>query len=294
MSSDRHRGVNRPPRPGRDAGSCFHFSDSGWTSHVFVYPGARVPSVRKIDYPAARSTVTDFQYVGDELDLFAEARNWKAYFASLIQPRIAGRVLEVGAGIGATTRALHSGSAVSWTCLEPDPLLASRIPTVVAGGSIDTIVGTTRTLGGSRQFDTILYIDVLEHIGDDRAELSMAARHLAPGGTIIVLSPAFQSLYSEFDKAIGHVRRYTKETLAAAFPESLCERDIFYADSVGALLSFANRVFLHSSLPTSRQIRTWDKWIIPASRIVDPLIGRRFGRSIVAVYALRTVRTNSR
>ncbi|HEX7670077.1 MAG TPA: hypothetical protein VF395_10860, partial [Polyangiaceae bacterium] len=68
-----------------------------------------------------------FAYVGTELDVFALAENWKRYYGSFLAPFLSGDVLEVGAGLGATTRALCDGSARRWTCLEPDPELARRI-----------------------------------------------------------------------------------------------------------------------------------------------------------------------
>lgn len=232
--------------------------------------------------------MTDFQYVGEELDLFSDALNWKAYFADLLQPYIRGRVLEVGAGLGATTAALWNSSVESWLCLEPDPALAAQLERRFAGASYtpQLIIGTVDDLKGTDRFDCILYIDVLEHIRDDRDELRRSCRHLKPGGNIVVLSPAFQSLYSPFDKALGHERRYTAKSLAAVFPDGLERRKVFYADSAGALLSFANRLLLRQELPNRKQIRVWDRGVIPISRrFLDPIARRWFGRSVIAVYS---------
>ena len=68
-----------------------------------------------------------FEYPGSELDVFAGAARWKRYFAAHLRPFIRGRVLEVGAGIGAVTRTLCTGSEEAWTCLEPDARLAARL-----------------------------------------------------------------------------------------------------------------------------------------------------------------------
>jgi hypothetical protein len=125
---------------------------------------------------------------------------------------------------------------------------------------------------------------VLEHIPGDEAEMREAARHLAPGGHLVVLSPAFQGLYSRFDEALGHERRYTKRSLARVIPRHLERVALFYLDSLGMLLSLGNRVMLRQATPSVKQILFWDRRVIPVSRILDPLVGRRFGRSIVAVY----------
>ena len=68
-----------------------------------------------------------FKYIGTELDLFAMAINWKAYIRHEIGRYVKGHVLEVGAGVGETTKALIGVKNESWTCLEPDRELAKRI-----------------------------------------------------------------------------------------------------------------------------------------------------------------------
>ena len=67
-------------------------------------------------------------YQGAELESFAHAQRWKRYVRSALHPYLEGDVLEPGAGIGETTRALRPGSrAASWTCLEPDPDMAAAV-----------------------------------------------------------------------------------------------------------------------------------------------------------------------
>ena len=232
-----------------------------------------------------------YSYVGQELDLFARAANWKAYFGATLAPFIRGDVLEVGAGIGQTTRHLCDGRQRSWTCLEPDPALAHRLmrdESVRALRPTPSVrVGTTGSLGADPRYDAILYIDVLEHIEHDREELERAAALLAPNGALIVLSPAFPFLFSDFDRSVGHFRRYTARSLAAVMPARLRRVRLHYLDSVGFLASLANRALLRQSMPTAAQIGLWDGWMVPVSRLVDPLFSRLFGRSVIAVYERR-------
>ena len=223
-------------------------------------------------------------YVGTELELFATATNWKAYYSRSIAPWVRGDVLEVGAGIGTNTRELFTPAVKSWLCLEPDASLAAQARERVSSlRDCEVVVGTTETtpLG---TYDSVLYIDVLEHIEHDRDELERAAKLLRDDGFLVVLCPAHQELYSELDRAVGHFRRYDAETLTACGPASLALEKAFYLDSVGMLASLANRAVLKSGQPSAGQIKVWDRVMIPLSRLLDPCIGYKLGKSVVAVW----------
>jgi len=228
------------------------------------------------------------RYQGGELELFRGATTWKSYFAGLLRPYVGRRVLEVGAGIGGTTRVLCSGREAEWLCLEPDAELVSVLERSRSAGQLPAVcrikTGTVADLDRAECYDTILYIDVLEHIETDAAEIAGAAELLRPGGYLAVLSPAFPWLFTEFDAAIGHHRRYTRATLSALAPPSLVRRRCCYLDSVGLLASLANRLLLRASMPTKAQIRLWDRSFVPLSMWVDRLLGHSVGRSILAVW----------
>jgi SAM-dependent methyltransferase len=228
--------------------------------------------------------MTEIPYVGTELEVFAYATNWKAYVRDQIRRYLTGKVLEPGAGIGAATQLLYDGTQEKWVCLEPDRENARRIPlgALTRPERCDIRIGTIRDLDHCERFDCIVYMDVLEHIEDDRGELALAADILEPHGHLVVLSPALPALYNKFDAAIGHCRRYTKRSLRAIVPKQLQEERCIYLDGLGALLSLGNRLFLQSAAP--KHILFWDRCIIPVSRLADRLIGYSVGRSILAVW----------
>jgi SAM-dependent methyltransferase len=232
--------------------------------------------------------MNSYDYVGGELELFADALRWKRYFKTVISPYLQGDVLEVGAGIGGTTSVLCDDPSLRWTCLEPDANLARQIVPKLAGipAKVEVAVGTLADLPAHRTFDCILYIDVLEHIEDHRGELARAALRLRPGGTIVVLAPAHQSLYSEFDAALDHFRRYNRTSLRAITPDALRSERLIYLDGVGVLLSMVNRLMLRQSIPKPSQIRFWDRVCIPISQVLDRLTGYNLGKSIVGVWRL--------
>jgi SAM-dependent methyltransferase len=221
---------------------------------------------------------------GSELEIFEKAVHWKRYFASHMARYIRGEVLEAGAGIGANLKTFAHLRFRYWTCLEPDREHAARLRASLPDDArYEAIAGTLGDLQG-RRFDTILYIDVLEHIEDDRAELRLAAAHLSPGGALIVLAPAHPWLFTPFDAAIRHFRRYTKHTLAIATPPELSREKLIYLDAVGLAASAANRLFLKSAMPTESQIQVWDRLMVPLSRFIDPLLGHQVGKSVLGIW----------
>ena len=233
--------------------------------------------------------IEGYSYPGDELALFAQALNWKKYFSGTILPFIIGDVLEVGAGIGATTPFLQNKEVRSWTMLEPDRRLCHEIEKRLDQQQLPSyckpICGNLQSLDQQQLFDTILYIDVLEHLEDDKGELRKAIEWLKPRGRLIVLAPAHQSLFSKFDRSIGHLRRYEKSSLRKTVDNSiLTEEHLFYLDSMGCLSSLANKWLLRQSMPSLKQVHFWDSILIPISRITDKFFGLTIGKTIIGIW----------
>ena len=231
---------------------------------------------------------TDYEYEGAELEIFQHAVCWKSYLAARIGPHLRGDVLEVGAGIGSNTRILCRAGLSSWLALEPDAKMAESMRAAFGQepppAPAEVVVGTLADLAADRHFDTLLYVDVLEHIEDDRSEVGRAMDRLRPRGTPIVLSPAHQWLFTEFDRAIGHYRRYSAKSLREIIPKGLTERRLVYLDSVGMLASAANRFLLKSGRPSLGQVRLWDSVMVRSSRLLDPLTLHRIGKSILGIW----------
>jgi SAM-dependent methyltransferase len=231
--------------------------------------------------------MSEFRYVGSELKLFAAARNWKTYWSEQIRPFLKGDTLEVGSGIGSNAQFLDPGGEGRWVCLEPDQYLAEQLignlGETMPQRASEAVCGTLQSLAG-QQFDTIIYVDVLEHVENDKEELNRAAEHLRGGGHLIVLSPAHQWLFSPFDVAIGHFRRYNSSILRRMSPTSLQLERIRYLDCAGMTLLAANAMLLRQSMPTKAQLRLWDRWFVPVSVILDKLFLYSVGKTIVAVW----------
>ena len=232
-------------------------------------------------------TPFDYKYEGSELTLFAAATNWKNYWTRQVRPYIGGDTLEVGAGLGTNT-ALLADRATGWTCLEPDQQLADEIRRSIGAGRLPphcrVVTGTLSALEPEILVDSILYIDVMEHIAEDRQEMAKAAEKLRPGGHHIVLAPALQWLFSPFDAAIGHHRRYSKKSLLALAPHTL--------EPVRAWLSRFLRLVGLGGKPLAAvdchaepgQIRFWDGVLVRLSRAADPVLGFGVGKTVSGIW----------
>ena len=236
--------------------------------------------------PQTPDSADDLKYIGNELELFQYAETWKRYLASRLRSAINGDVLEVGAGLGVNIPYLYREELSRWVSLEPDSQLCEKYRLAQSEGRIpdrcELVQGTLETLPAEDRFDSILYIDVLEHIEDDWSEFARAYNRLKPGGHLMVLCPAHNFLFSPFDKAIGHFRRYNKEMYRELSKHQPLKLE--YLDSVGMFASIANKSLLKQSYPDKKQILLWDRVFVPVSKILDPLTFRMSGKSILGVW----------
>ena len=227
-------------------------------------------------------------YPGSELELFQHAVNCKTYYASQLRGVIRGDTLEVGAGIGGTCRFLCDGTQRSWTCLEPDGKLLDQLRASLAATPLPVRshirLGTAADLEPAEQFDTVLYIDVLEHIEDDRGELERCARHVRPGGSSSCSARRTTGCSAPSIARSVTIAAIRPPRAKHITPTGLSLSTTYYLDSVGMLASLANRLLLKSAMPTATQIRFWDSTLVRASRVLDPLTVRRIGKSVVAVW----------
>ena len=125
---------------------------------------------------------------------------------------------------------------------------------------------------------------MLEHIKDDEMEIQTAFDSLNKGGALVINVPAFQHLYSEFDKDVDHFRRYSKKTLKSLTTNvGFSSTKLIYFDSIGYMLSLASKLFTKNYLNNfEKKIKIWDN-LIPLSKIIDLLTVNRFGKSLIMI-----------
>jgi SAM-dependent methyltransferase len=229
---------------------------------------------------------TQIPYLSNELVLFEKAVRWKSYFSSFFKPYLKDNVLEVGAGIGGNILFLFSPQIKQYDCIEPDSKQASIIADKISSGKLPSNCKVENRIldkGDEQKYNAILYIDVIEHIEKDAQELQNAYNALVPGGMLCVLVPANPKDYSPFDKAIGHYRRYSRKMLLSTLPAGMEVVSCKYLDTLGAISSKVNKFFLKQASPTLNQILFWDRFLVPVSKMIDPLTGYSIGKSLILV-----------
>jgi SAM-dependent methyltransferase len=224
------------------------------------------------------------QYTLDDQERMARAKNYFAWQARLVRREIGQRVLEVGCGIGNFTGLLLDREAV--VALDAEPACIERIkaryPNLIA-----FVCDVEQTpLPSLEQFalDSCVCLNVLEHIENDAAALRSMAGALTPRGVIVLIVPAFPSLYGPIDRNLGHHRRYSPSSLQnLAAHCGLRVRKLHYMNSIGFFGWWVNARIFHREAQSEAQIQIFDRWIVPSLSQVEGWIRPPFGQSLFAV-----------
>lgn len=223
-------------------------------------------------------------YPGRELEAMSFADNYHRWIVDELSPYLGARVAEVGAGIGSVSALLLEKPIEHLEAYEPSANMFPRLAARLAGEPRARAVNGFFGMGAApERFDSIAYINVLEHIEDDAGELRRAFRKLRPGGHLLVFVPALGWLYSEFDRRIGHARRYSRRQLrdlvaAAGFEVTLAK----YFDVAGVLPWLVNFVILRRGLGAGG-VALYDRLVVPPMRRVERWIAPPLGKNLLMV-----------
>jgi SAM-dependent methyltransferase len=185
-------------------------------------------------------------------------------------------VLDFGAGTGRLAGALvERGFDV--TGVEPDAALRGRL----ARNGIASVAGFAEL--GDRRFDYAVSLNVLEHCADDAGVARELHRRLVPGGRCLVYVPAFPALWSANDDRVGHQRRYRRRPLLRLFRDAgFAVTDVRHVDSLGFLAALAYRfVGRADGELTAASVRRYDRWLFPASRVLDRALHPVLGKNLL-------------
>ena len=221
-------------------------------------------------------------YPGKELENFDLASIWRKYIYFLIKKYIKGSVLEVGAGIGSFTNNYSSLENNSITLTEIDNNNYKIIKERFKNRNYFFYQSVTKELKG--KFNTIMYLNVLEHIEKDTVEINDALEKLDDNGYLIILVPAHNKLYSKFDEAVGHFKRYEIDYFNKLKLNNAVIEKTFFLDCMGYLLYYINGVFFKEDVyPSKLKILIWDKIFTPITFFLDKILNYKFGKNLLCV-----------
>jgi len=217
----------------------------------------------------------------------AGANRYNRWVVDAFSPFVGSSLLEVGVGHGGFRDLLGVPDYVG---VDIDPELVERLrrerPDVSWLVADLADPGFLEMLAG-RRYETVLCVNVLEHVADHVAGVANLLGALSPGGRLLLFVPAFQALYNDLDRLAGHVRRYRRSevrSLLSAAGAEVLKADYF--NPVGAIGWWLNRFLSHDTLESGSvegQVRVFDRYVLPISRGVDPVTKGFFGQSVIAV-----------
>jgi SAM-dependent methyltransferase len=230
-----------------------------------------------------------FDYEGGDLEAMSLANKYYKWIVGTIKPFLGEHIVEVGAGVGSFSRLLRDTEPKTLTLIEPSKKTHAKLKDELRSTKTTEVKTINDYLKGHEKelkdkVDTFVYINVFEHIKDDQAELQRIADTLQKGGHAIVFVPALKGLYSEFDRGIGHYRRYNKERLQklaeGAGMEVVTTR---YMDMLGILPWWFSMVLMKNTKLTPKLVRLYDTLFVPIIRAFETTIHAPVGKNVLLV-----------
>ena len=214
------------------------------------------------------------------------APNYFEWQARLVEPYVGRRVLEIGCGLGNFTRHLLDRELVIGIDVEPACLEAWRASfgesPKLRAFEMDVLDPAFLDLKRYEP-DTILCLNVLEHIEDDERALQQMKSVLPPGGRVLLIVPAFESLYGPIDRNLGHFRRYSREHVRRLAESIGFQAEVRFFNAAGFLAWWANAKIFKRTEQSSSQIRIFDRAVVPILSRVEAAVRPPFGQSLFAV-----------
>ena len=222
-------------------------------------------------------------YTGWELNLFDKANIFRDYQFNFLKYNIRGKVCEVGPGHGVVCDRYVKLSQKISLYEKSEKLFKFLKEKYKKNQKIN--IYNQYFKQQKLKYDTILYLDVLEHIKHPKKELKNVFGSLNKGGKLILTVPAYQHLFSQFDKDVGHYRRYTiKKFLNEMSGAKYSNLKYYYIDTVGYLLSIISKIFLKKNYRSNfdKKIRIWN-FLIYISKVIDFITAYSFGKTLIII-----------
>ena len=213
------------------------------------------------------------------------ARNYRRLEFDTVAPHVGRSLLEVGSGLGDFAEQFV-GRVDRMVVSDGDPYCVKRLGERFAANPevdvIDFMLPAEVPL--AEPVDTVVAMNVLEHVAEDVEALRRLAKVVVPGGRIVIWVPGYMQLYGDFDRKVGHVTRYTPATLRRTVTAAGLEIEMLRPINLlgGIAWWFAVRV-AGVGAPRPNIVRIYDRLVVPTTRFLERLFRPPFGQTVFCV-----------
>jgi 2-polyprenyl-3-methyl-5-hydroxy-6-metoxy-1,4-benzoquinol methylase len=223
------------------------------------------------------------------LERMAEAPRFNTWTYKVISPYLKGKILEIGSGIGNLSSYFIRDTKNIWLSDYDHKyiqLLKQKFPELPATNVLHLDLSDTLFKKENQHlqntFDSIFLLNVLEHIEDDHRAVEYCRFLLKPGGSLLILVPAYPFLFSQMDKLLAHYRRYTVSTLKAVIAKNnLITEKAFYFNLLGILGWWWNKIFKIAEISQTKM--NLYNTLVPLAKVLDKTFSKKFGLSVIVV-----------
>ena len=218
------------------------------------------------------------------LEALETARNYNDWIASLALPYLGPDPVEVGSGTGTFAAIWLDAGLARLTVSEVDREMLERLRTRFADDPRVGVEEIDLEDAPAGRYSAVVGLNVIEHVADDVGGLRAAAGLVRPGGAVLVFVPAFPFAMSDFDRSIGHHRRYTARTIRRALVDAgLAVETVRYVNAPGLVAWVVGMRLLGLTPHDGLALRAWDRFVVPAARALERRRPPPFGQSLLAV-----------
>lgn len=234
---------------------------------------------------------SEVEYIGKDLESMDFAQNYHRWILELFKPFLGKSFVEVGAGTGSFSKLLLETNPESLVLVEPSEMfdsLALNFPPEADAGKIhlfkNIFANVYQSIRENHSPDTIFYVNVLEHIEDDNAELNFVREALSAGGRACIFVPAIPFLLSDFDRQIGHFRRYRRSELIGKCEKAGFRIRFARGFDIPGIVPWLLKYRLMKSLTMeSGAVALYDKIAVPLIRPIENFLRPPIGKNLVVV-----------
>jgi SAM-dependent methyltransferase len=223
----------------------------------------------------------------ETLEAISEAEKLNDWMYQTIRPFCKGKILEIGSGIGNISeffiKNFHDITLSDLRENYRDILKQKFFESNIIELNLVAPDFKNKYQDQIGQYDTVFALNVIEHIKDDMLSIENCYSLLKPGGNIIILVPAYQTLYNRFDEELEHYRRYNKKLINKILVDNNFKiLHSQYFNFVGIIgWYFSGKIQKNKTIPKN-QISVYNK-LVPLFKIIDSLIMNRIGLSVISV-----------